>query len=60
MKVLSKNLSITQGLLDKLNELFPDTLPADSNVNIEQIRYLQGQRSVIQKLEELFNDIYED
>jgi hypothetical protein len=60
MKVLTNNLSITKGLLDKLKELFPDTLPTSRDVTIEDLRYLQGQKSVLQKLEELYEEIYED
>lgn len=60
MRVLSKNLSITKALLNKLNELFPDSLPTNTDMNIEEIRFLQGQRSVIQKMEELYEDIYEE
>jgi hypothetical protein len=60
MKVLNNNnLSITQGLLEKLKELFPDTLPV-SVISAEELRFLQGQQSVIKKLEELYDEIYED
>ena len=60
MQVLGKNLSITEALLEKLNELFPNTLPTKPDITIEDIRYLQGQQSVLQKVEELYKEIYED
>jgi hypothetical protein len=60
MKVLNNNnLSITQGLLEQLKELFPNTLPV-SPTTVEELRFLQGQQSVINKLEELYDEIYED
>lgn len=60
MKVLNNNnLSITLGLLEKLKELFPDTLPV-SAITVEELRFLQGQQSVVKKLEELYDEIYED
>lgn len=60
MKVLTKNLSITEGLLDKLKELFPNTLPVSTSATVEELRFLQGQQSVIRKMEEMFNEIFED
>jgi hypothetical protein len=60
MKVLTKNLSITEGLLDKLKELFPNTLPVSTSTTVEELRFLQGQQSVIRKMEEMFNEIFED
>lgn len=59
MKVLSNNLSLTKGLLEKLQELFPNTLPV-SPITVEELRFLQGQQSVLSKLEELYNEIYEE
>jgi hypothetical protein len=60
MKVLSQNLSLSKALLERLRELFPDTLPRNSVITIEEIRFLQGQQSVIDKLDELYDEIYED
>jgi hypothetical protein len=59
MKVLSNNLNLTKGLLEKLHELFPNTLPV-SSITVEELRFLQGQQSVLNKLEELYNEIYEE
>ena len=59
MRVLSKNLSITEGLLKELKEIFPDKIPRNQ-IDIEQLWYLQGQQSVIEKLESLFEDAQEE
>lgn len=60
MKVLNNNnLGITYVMLNQLKQLFPDTLPA-SPITGEDLRYLQGQQSVIRKLEELQNEFYEE
>ncbi len=53
--ILNRSLGISQGLLSTLNELFPDSLPTNQ-IKIEELRYLQGQRSVIKKLTELSED----
>jgi hypothetical protein len=60
MRILSKNISISKALIDRLRELFPDTLPMNTAITLEEIRYLQGQQSVLQKLDELYDEIYED
>jgi hypothetical protein len=60
MKVLSNNLSITKGLIEHLTELFPDTLPVSTTTTVEELRFLQGQQSVLKKLQELYDEIYED
>jgi len=53
--ILNRSLGISQGLLTTLNKLFPDTMPTQQ-IKIEELRFLQGQRSVIKKLEELSED----
>lgn len=53
--ILKRSLGISQGLLTTLNKLFPDTLPTQQ-IALEELRYLQGQRSVIKKLIELSED----
>lgn len=55
MKVLNKNFSLSVELLNVLKELFPDRLP-NEQATLEDLRYLQGQQSVIRKLEELYNE----
>lgn len=59
MKVLSNNLSITKVLLEMLKEMYPNTLPVD-NIDVETLRYLQGQQSVIHKLETLYEETLEE
>jgi hypothetical protein len=59
MKVLSNNLSITEGLLKELKELYPNKLP-QNQIDIETLRFLQGQQSVIEKLESLFEETQEE
>jgi len=53
--ILGRSLGVSQGLLTALNKLFPDTLPI-GKVTLEELRFLQGQRSVIKKLKELSED----
>lgn len=55
MKVLNKNFSLSVELLNVVKELFPDRLP-NEQATLEDLRYLQGQQSVIRKLEELYNE----
>ena len=59
MAIFSKNLSISKALLDELKMSYPDRLPTDE-ITIEQLRYLQGQQSIILKLESLFEDTIEE
>ncbi len=54
-KILSPTLGISQGLLNKLNELYPDKLPKQG-ISLEHLHFLQGQRSVVNKLIELSED----
>lgn len=60
MNVLNKRYTIDKDTLDHLKILFPDKLPLDRGTTPEDIAYLQGQQSVIQKLEGLFNENLED
>ena len=57
--ILGKSLGISQGLLTTLDKLFPDTLPTQQ-ISIEELRFLQGQRSVIKKLSELSEDDFNE
>lgn len=52
MQVLGYSYSITDALLNKLRELYPDRLPTD-RITPEELAYLQGQQSIIRKLESL-------
>lgn len=51
-QILGASFGISQGLLSHLDKLFPDTLPTHM-ISVEDLRYLQGQRRVIEKLKEI-------
>tara|TARA_B100000212_G_C27008905_1_gene378210 strand:- start:323 stop:505 length:183 start_codon:yes stop_codon:yes gene_type:complete len=59
MAIFSKNLSISKALLDELKTSYPDRLPSQE-ITLEELRYLQGQQSIIQKLESLFEETLEE
>jgi len=59
MKVLPQNLSVTEGLLKHLEELYPNTLPLDE-INIEKLRYLQGQQSVLRQLRAMYEELTQE
>ncbi len=52
MKVLGYSLSITEALLNELESLFPNKLPIEQ-ITSEELAYLRGQQSVVQKLRDL-------
>jgi len=60
MNILNKRFNIDRDALEHLKSLFPNQLPLDRGTTPEDIAYLQGQQSVIQKLEGLFNENLED
>lgn len=55
MKVINDNITVTKPLLDKLKEAYPDRLPVDK-IGLEDLRFLQGQQSVITFLEVLYEE----
>jgi len=59
MKIFNDNPSLSKEVLNFIQELFPNQLPANE-ISIETLRYLQGQQSVLRKLEELHNQNFED
>ena len=59
MKVLGYTLGITTALLNELQELYPNRLPLEQ-VTSEELAFLRGQKSVVNKLNELYNEEYED
>ncbi len=59
MKVLGYTLGITTALLNKLQELYPNKLPLEQ-ITPEELAFLRGQQSVVNKLNELYNEDYED
>lgn len=60
MKVLNKQYSIAKPFIEHLKELFPDKLPMNREININQVAFLQGQQSVIDKIEEMYDQEFED
>lgn len=59
MKIFNDNPTLSKEVLTFIQELFPNQLPANE-ISIEMLRYLQGQQSVLRKLEELHNQNFED
>lgn len=59
MDLLNRKYSISQGLVDVLEEMFPNRLP-EAHISLEELRYLQGQQSVIRKLVQMLEDNQEN
>jgi hypothetical protein len=57
MNVFSNELHISDLLLRKLNEAFPDKLPP-IETNIENLRFRQGQRSVVEYLTQIYKEVH--
>jgi len=55
MKLLGNDFNITDGLLNHLKMLYPNKLPL-GHVTPEELGFLRGQQSVIEKLVELQNN----
>jgi len=53
MKLLSDTPLVTNEVLEYLIRQFPDSLPKGQACTVEQLRYLQGQQSVIEKMRQL-------
>lgn len=60
MNVLNNQTAISKDLLIKMQQLFPNQLPLNRDVTPQDIAYLQGQQSVIQKLEGLYQENEEE
>lgn len=52
MQVFGYSYTITDALISKLEELFPDKIPTE-RTSSEELSYLQGQQSVISKIKDL-------
>jgi len=60
MKVLGNDYHITDGLINRLYELYPNKLPLEQ-VTPEELAFLRGQQSIINKLVQLQEtDLEED
>jgi hypothetical protein len=54
MEFNSRKPPLTKELLAFLEVTYPDTLPRSSTITEREISYLQGQRSVVDFLKQLF------
>ncbi len=52
--------NISDELIDMLKEIFPDKLPIDKSVDIEEVRFLQGQQYVIKIIESKYQESTEN
>jgi len=59
MRVLGNNFNITNELLQHLYKLYPNKLPLEQ-VTSEELAFLRGQQSVIDKLVQLQETDYEE
>ncbi len=59
MKIFNDAPTLSKELLNHIKDLFPNQLPANE-ISLEDLRYLQGQQSVMRKLEELYNQNFEE
>lgn len=57
---MEKTPYITKEILEHFKQIFPDKLPKRLGQTPEQIAYLQGQQSVIERMEFLYDDITEE
>lgn len=53
---MNKKPFISKELLEYLGRLFPDKLPTKRNVSDTDVAFLQGQQSVINRMELLYED----
>ena len=47
---------VDKELLAILVEMFPDQLPVDRDISEREVSYLQGQQSVIKKLQQIYEE----
>lgn len=59
IKLIQKN-SVPEWIINHLEEVFPDATPRNLELTIEQLRWLQGQRTVIDYLTSLNEDDVEE
>lgn len=60
MKLLNKQYNISRPLVDYLKDLFPNNIPSNRDLTINDVSFLQGQQSVIAKLEEMYDQEFEE
>jgi hypothetical protein len=56
MNILGKPFHIQKEFIDYLQQLFPNKLPAGADVDIEELRFLQGQQSVLRRIEGIYDN----
>jgi hypothetical protein len=59
MRVLGNDFNITDGLINRLLAIYPNKLPLEQ-ITPEDLAFLRGQQSVINKLIEMQDQDFED
>ena len=59
MRILGNDFNITDGLLNHLSAIYPNKLPLEQ-ITPEDLAFLRGQQSVIDKLRELQQQDFEE
>lgn len=59
MRILGNDFNITDGLLNHLSTIYPNKLPL-VQITSEELAFLRGQQSVIDKLRELQQQDFEE
>lgn len=54
MEFSSRKPPLTRAILDFLDTQYPDTLPRQRDMTLEELSFLQGQRSVVDFLIRIF------
>ena len=57
---MEKTPYISKEILDYFKKIFPNTLPIQLGTTPEEIAFLQGQQSVIARLDFLYDDDIQD
>lgn len=50
--------TVSKGLILWLKEVYPDRMPAESDITIDELRFKQGQIAVVKTLESVYNDVH--
>jgi hypothetical protein len=57
---MDKTPFISKEILEHFKKIYPNKLPRKIGTTPEQIAYLQGQQSVLERMEFLYEDITEE
>jgi|TARA_R110002096_G_scaffold336978_3_gene530281 hypothetical protein len=52
--------NISEDLITWLEDTFPNKLPSDRVISIEEIRFLQGQQNIIEIIKATYNESVDD